>query len=233
VLGDAFWWSVPSDGSLTAQMLGLTGSASYGLNDFRDDVGRALIAKFGATGVSPGDKAFSIHENTYRLEADVAVFLEHRKYSGMKTPSGTWHYDLGAETRPRSEPNRRIVNWHQRHYDEGVKRNLAVNRRYKRVVRILKRLRDDLSVKIPSFLLECLCFNASDASYNKQAHTIYDDVKAVVAEMWNLTKPDSQSQTAKLVEVSKMKMLFGDGNTWTPAEANGFLLKAWKHVGFK
>ncbi len=230
VLKDACWSDYPADGSLTREMLGFT-DAAYGLNDFRDDVGRALAAKFGSAGVSAGDKAFNIHENTYRLDADVAVFLAHRRYSGRRTQDGGWHFDLGAETRPRSDPNRRIINWHQRHYDEGVARNNATGRRYKRVVRVLKRLRDEMSAQVPSFLIECLCFNASDGCFNRQEHSYYGDVAAVVTELWNATGDPARS--AKLLEVSRMKWLFGSGNQWKPEGARDFLLRAWQYVGFK
>lgn len=230
VLKQAWWSEYPADGSLTREMLGFSG-ATYGLNEFRDDVGRALVAKFGPSGVSAGDKAFNILENSYRLDADVAVFLGHRRYSGKRTPEGAWHFDLGAETRPRSDPSRRIINWHQRHYDEGVARNTATRRRYKRVVRILKRLREEMRAEIPSFLIECLCFNASDGCFNRQEHTYYDDVSAVVRELWNAT--GDQARYSKFLEVSRMKWLFGSGNVWKPDTAREFLLGAWQYVGFK
>lgn len=241
VLADCWWSEYPADGSLTGEMLGLT-SATYKLDDFRADVGRALVAKFGVGGVSAGDKAFNIHENTYRLDADVAVFLAHRKYSGRKSADGKWLYDAGAETRPRSDPNRRIINWHQQHYDHGVARNDATKRRYKRVVRVLKRLRDEMketgtaeakqaAALVPSFLIECLCFNAPDSCFNRREDSYFDDVAAVITDQWNACK--DSSRVRQLVEVNRVKPLFGSSNHWKPAQAQEFLLRAWQHVGFK
>lgn len=241
VLKEVFFHELPADGSLTKEMFGWT-DAKYGLTDFRDDVGRALTTRFGTSGVKVGDKAFDIHENSYRLDADVGVFVEHRRYTGAKNPDGSWFFHSGVEMRPRGDPSRRIINWHQRHYDEGVARNTATGRRFKRIVRILKRLREDMKAngsqsgkttanEMPSFLIECLAFNAADACFNKREDSYFDDVAAVVKELWNVT--GDATRASKLLEVSKMKWLFGSGNQWKPEKAREFLLAAWQHVGFQ
>jgi hypothetical protein len=231
VFQDIVYNELPANGSLTLEMLGVTTSAKHSLAGSREDVGKALVQAFGPNGVTPGDKAFDVRETKTRLDADVAVFLEHRQYSGAKDANGAWTYHSGVEMRPRSDSDRRIINWHQQHYDQGVTRNTATKRRFKRVVRILKRLRDEMGADVPSFLIECLCFNAPDACFNKMEHTYYDDVAAVIAELWNATgKPEL---TSKLLEVSRMKWLFGSGNQWKPESAREFLQNAWQHVGFK
>jgi hypothetical protein len=228
------------EGGLTRDAVG-TSDVMYGMNDFREDVGSALVARVGR-GVTPGDKAFDVHENTYRLDADVAAFLEHRRYTGRRTSSGEWEYYSGVEMRPRSDRRKRIINWHQQHYDNGVRRNDETGRRFKRVARILKRLRNEMSEcgdaqqraaahAAPSFLLECLAYSAPDESFTGD-DTYYSDVKAVIASMWNKTKPDEQEQYSKLVEVSGMKWLFRPSQPWTPEQAHEFLLRAWQYVGF-
>lgn len=237
VLTDAFFAAYPPNGKKPqASDLGHGKGVSYGLRHFRDDVGRALVKKFGADGVTPGSKAFDVHSNTVRLDADVAVFLNHRRYTGEKNADGTWHYLEGVEMRDRDDT--RIINWHAQHYDNGVSKNRRTSRRYKCVVRILKRLRDDMqeqgetpvkaASKVPSFLLECLAYNAGDGCYG--GDHLYDDVKAVIGRAWTDTKPGVD---ADLVEVSGLKWLFSASQPWTQAEAHEFLLRAWNHVGFK
>ncbi len=199
------------------------------------------MAKFGATGVTPGDKAFDIHENYYRLDADAAVLLEHRRYPGAKLPDGTWEYHRGVEMRPKSDPNKRIINWHQQHYDAGVSRNTATKRRFKRIARIFKRLRNEMrevgspgakeaAAKAPSFLLECLAYNALDASFNKDEGSYVADVRAVIADLHG--RLDDHVVDPKFLEVSRYKWLFADGQPWTRPEARSFLYHAWHHVGF-
>ena len=220
---------------------GLGQTATYGLTEFRRDVGRALVAKFG-TDVTPGNKTFDIAGNSYRLPADATPFLLHRTYTGHRNPDGTWHYYEGVETRPLNAPERRIINWHQDHYDNGVAKNKATNRRFKRVARILKQLREDMTTNgppeakaaatpIPSFLLECVSFNAQDTCFNKVEGSYYEDVKAVITALWNATKDDAVA--APLLEVNRRKALFGTHQGWTRAQAHEFLYRAWNHVGFK
>ena len=238
VLLDAFWWTIPA--GRRPEEFGLGGSATYGLTAFRSDLGQALSDKFGRD-VVPGNKTFDIAGNSYRLPADATPFLVHKAFSGRRNPDGTWHYTEGVETRSVNEPTRRIINWHDQHYKNGVTKNDATNRRYKRVARILKRLRDDMSGSggptarrvagsVPSFLLECLAYNAPNECFNQADGSYYDDVRAVIQSAWNRTKDDSQA--ARLEEVNELKLLFGAHQAWEREEAHTFMLEAWRHVGF-
>jgi hypothetical protein len=240
VLLETVYCDYPPTGSPTRAELGVT-DATYQLVDFRSDVAKALEAKFGARGVTAGEKAFNVHETSTRLDADAAVFLEYRRYTGEKNPDGTWIYLSGAEMRPRGNPTARVINWHRQHYAEGVARNDATKRRFKRITRIFKRLRDEMrengsaEVKaaaqpIPSFLLECLVFNAPDTCFNLVEGSYYEDVKATLVAQYHATKDDSGC--ASFVEVSRLKPLFAPGQPWRRDHAHDFLLRAWQHVGF-
>jgi len=238
VLHDAMYYQLP-DG-VSAAEVGLTGTATYLFDEFREDVGAALRAKFGE-GVRPENKTFTIRENGYRLNADATPFLEHRRYT-TKDHRGVWQYLEGVELRPRQSPSTRIQNWHRQHYTAGVAKNDRTGRRYKRVSRILKNLRDAMSdngtaaakaaaAATPSFLIECLVFNAPDDKFKLVEGSYYEDVKAVVAYLWHRTKPDAEGR--KCVEVSGLKCLFQGPQPWTMAQANDFLIQVWYHVGFK
>jgi len=113
VFRGAFFYEIPP-GRSPAEF-GLGQSASYGLEDFRAEVSRALVAKFGA-GVQARAKTFTILGNSSRLPADATPFLPHRMYTGRRRPDGAWEYQEGVETRPTTEPARRIINWHQEHF---------------------------------------------------------------------------------------------------------------------
>lgn len=241
VLQDACYNELPSDGSLTREMLGMS-TAQYGLSQFRDDVGAALVRKFGTSGITPGDKTFNVHESSRRLDADVTPFLLHRRYTGRKNSDGTWPYLEGAETRSRKNPSQSIINWHQQHYDEGVNRNNATKRRFKRITRILKRLRNEMKDSqvgqfsaaanpIPSFLIECLVFNAPDSCFNREEGSYYEDVKATIVHLWGDTKEDLNCK--QYLEVSRLKWLFYPDQPWSRSAAHNFLLHAWTYVDFK
>lgn len=241
VLRDVFYTQLPPDQSLNWETLGIT-NAGYGLTEFRNDVGAALVRKFGSSGVSPGDKTYNVHESKRRLDADVTAFVGHRRYTGRKNPDGSWHYYEGVETRSRKDPGKQIINWHQQHYEEGVKRNTLTKRRFKRVTRILKRIRGDMRDQgqgsiataagaIPSFLIECLVFNAPDECFNRTEGSYYDDVRETIRHLWSATRTDDPCKD--YVEVSRMKYLFRPGQPWSRDVVHEFLLRAWHHVSFK
>ena len=221
VLREAFFYLL--SGGVTLAQLGFSPSTcSY--DDFRRDIGAGLRAAFGER-VKPSPKAFSLRETPSRLNADVSVFLEYRWYY---INAGSIQYIAGEKMQPSSGQG--IINWHQQHYDRGVEKNDATGRRFKRVVRILKRLRNDMNLPVPSFLIESLVYNAPNTCLNIVEGSYYEDVKATIADLWNKTKQDSSC--AAFTEVNRIKPLFSPDQTWTRQMAHEFLLAAWRHVGF-
>jgi hypothetical protein len=241
VLKEAAFNDFPCDHSVTRAILGLK-DATYGFPQFRDDVGAALLRKFGSAGMTSGDKTFNVHESSRRLDADVTAFLMHRRYTGRKNSDGLWHFIEGTETRPRKDPLQRIINWHHQHYAEGVVRNDLTKRRFKRITRILKRLRNDMKESslykisaaaepIPSFLIECLAFNATDSCFNREDGSYYQDVRETIRHLWYGTKEDALCKD--YLEVSRLKWLFHSSQPWSRVNVHEFLLRAWHHVGFE
>ena len=55
--------------------------------DFKSMVQKALEDYFGKAGVTRGNKAFDVHANTYRIDADVVPTFEYRRYTGRKMPT--------------------------------------------------------------------------------------------------------------------------------------------------
>ena len=176
------------------------------------------------------------------MPADATPFLLHRTYTGNRKPDGTWEYHEGVELRPIDNPARRIINWHEQHYTSGVERNRITGRRFKRIARIIKQLREEMktvgkaeakaaAAPAASFLIECLTFNAPDSCYNLQGGTYYDDVRAVIIDGYKKTESDASAAT--MLEVNQRKLLFGSHQGWTREQAREFLVRAWHHVGFK
>ncbi len=215
--------------------------ATYLLEHFRADVWEALKRKFGESQIKPTNKTFNIRESNRRLDADATVSCQHRLYTGAKTGSGEWAYHLGVETRPINEPHTRVINWHEQHYNEGVKKNDATNRRFKRIVRILKRLRDEMkesssqsarsaAEQAPSFLIECLVYNAPNTCFNQEDGSYFKDVQSVISDLLKQTETDASCGSC--LEVSRMKNLFGNQQPWTRQQARCFFEEARNYVGF-
>lgn len=201
---------------------------------FKGMVEKALKNYFGSSFVVRGDKAFDIHANTYRIDADVVPTYENRRYSGNRNADSSHHYWTGVAFD--TDKGKHIKNWPKQTYENGIARNDATNRRYKRTIRIFKRLRNKMQEdkviaanNVPSFLIECLLWNAPIAAFELEKYS--DVVRRLIIELWNPTKKDETC--SKWVEVNHMKWLFNSTQPWTRQQANDFLHAAWNYIGYK
>jgi hypothetical protein len=190
-------------------------------------VDNALHAFFGANSVKRGNKAFDIHANTYRTDADViACFPFVRYQANGYSPQGTAFFTAGGL---------RITNWPDQNYDNGVTKNNETGRRFKDTVRILKNLRNEMASgnvasakKIQSFTIECLVWNAPNEAFGHDTHTA--DVRWVLAHLFNNTMKDEQC--SEWVEVNDLKYLFRGGQPCDRASAHQALSDMWDFLGF-
>lgn len=205
----------------------------YRYATFKDDVETALKDYFGKKHVTRGNKAFDIHENTYRVDADVVATFEHRRWTHRA--EGTVYYTRGVQFL--TDDGHAIVNWPSQNNDNGIAKNNDSGRRFKALARILKELRCEmLAAAVPaadgigSFLLECLAYNVSDAALAEDDY--YDMVRRALVELYHATKTD-QAGAKYWFEVNGLKLLFQSGQPWTREQTNAFLLVAWRFVGFE
>jgi hypothetical protein len=226
---DTFFPEYP-DNNVKVEINERFSDGTYTYLTFKNELEDALVARFGRVSVSRGSKSFDIKENSYRVESDVAAFFEHRRYLSATK------YLSGVEMRPDDEKPFRVRNWPDQHYQNGVSKNDATSRRYKRIVRVLKTLSNEMSEigvksakEAPSFLVECLVFNASNSCFEYSSYTSM--VKAVLAELFINTLSDEKC--SEWGEVSELKYLFKGAQPWTRQGAHQFLSDAWDYIGYK
>lgn len=203
--------------------------SDYTFFEFKSEVERALVNYFGRAAVTRGNKAFDISENSYRVEADVAPFFEHRRYDENR------RYQEGVELR--SDTGQKIVNWPEQHYNNGVNKNNNTGRRYKHVIRALKSLRNDMNDAgyrsadpMIGFYIECLIWNVPNARLSSSA-SLYDNIKASIVYLFEQCEgADKNSPCDEWGEVSDLKYLFRNGRD--PAQVSTFMRDAWNYVGF-
>ena len=94
--------------------------------DYKDMVQTALRNYFGAPAVARGNKAFDVHANTYRIDADVVPAFERRRYK--QHSDGTYSYLSGVALL--TDSGQLIENWPKQTYDNGVARNNRTGRKY-------------------------------------------------------------------------------------------------------
>jgi hypothetical protein len=223
---------------------GMTGSdfgnidGDHTYSAFKDEVEHALVNYFGQAAVRRGNKAFNLHENTYRVDADVVPVFEHRRYS----KDGS--YICGVQIYP--DNGGTIINWPERlydnnhwpnqHYENGVSKNTNTGRRYKGVVRILKKLLNTMADQgiveanpIPGFLIECLVWNTPNSNFSGDSWE--DNVRSCITHIWSNTK--SVEGCNDWGEVSEFKYLFRGSPDSKRLEAFSFIDAAWDFIGVK
>lgn len=210
-------------------------SVDYGYSHFKDDVEKALVKHFGRDHVTRGKKAFDVHENTYRVDADVVPLMVHRRFA----VDGS--YICGTELRP--DDGGRIINWPERlydkaewpnqHYENGNGKNNDTRRAYRGVVRIVKKLRNVMDEEgiseakpLKGFNVECLVWNAPNTCF---AHsTWFAAVKSVLDHLsYNLASMD---RCGEWVEVSKLKYLL-QGDEFKRQQFESFVDRARQYIG--
>lgn len=205
--------------------------ATYTYFEFKNDVEAALVAHFGRAAVKRGDKAFDVHETGKQVESDVLAAFEHRRWS--RNANGQLSYISGTEFV--SDSGKRIVNWPDQQYENGVNKHAATHDRFKKMVRILKNLRNEMDDEgnkaagpIPSFLSECLVWNVPDSDFGHA--TYYDDMREVLRFIYLGTRTEPECR--EWAEENDLKYLIRASQAWTREEVNIFALAAWQHVGF-
>ena len=177
------------------------------------------------------NKAFDIHENSYRLDADVVAAFQHRRYISRDF-SGQWKFLVGTQFF--ADDGTKVINWPEQQYANGVNKNEATGRRYKAIARIFKYLRNEMAENgidaakpMASFLLECLAFNVPAPFLMIDNYT--NAVAASLVEVYQNT--ETVDKCADWREVNELKYLFRGPQTWSCQQVNAFTAAAWQYFG--
>lgn len=200
--------------------------------EFKNLVETALKNRFGDNEVIRGNKAFDVHSNSYRVDADVLPAFAYRYYCGDEEDDYIKPTGVGFLT----DKGIRINNWPKQAYENGVSKQSATGERSKKMVRIMKKMRnkmqDDGIIKaniIPSFLIESLVWNVPNDKFNHDEY--YDDVRSVIANCFNNTLTDDGCKD--MCEVNDLKYLFHSSQPWNRTQAHSLFDSAWDYIGFK
>lgn len=166
------------------------------------------------------------------MDADVIPAFAYRYYNGNGEDDYIKPVGIGFLT----DKGVRINNWPKQAYENGVTKQSNTGERYKKMVRVVKKLRnkmqedDILTVQdVPSFLIESLVWNVPDDGFNHENY--YDDVKYVVANCFNKTTKDEDCK--EMCEANDIKYLFHLSQPWTRVQAHDFFNAAWDYLGFE
>ncbi|MGH7651545.1 MAG: nucleotidyltransferase domain-containing protein [Gemmatimonadaceae bacterium] len=226
-----FFYELPTIGAAPAAYGIVPVTISF--SNYKTDVGAALVSELGNDSVKRGNKAFDVHANTYRVDADVVPAFEHRRYTGFDS-RGLPLFHSGIKII--SDSGEVIINWPQQTHENGIAKNNRTSRMYKRLIRILKRVRNEMQAKnvseaenIASFLIECLVWNTPDNLLTQSTYSAA--LRNILLHTYNATL--NQQACNEWGEVNELMYLFRDGvKPWTREQANAFIGAAWRHIGF-
>ena len=147
------------------------GVGTYSVLDLKTAVYNALKDYCDDNGVERHDKSIKVIGNTYRVDADVVPAYRYRNYENdylFKTAN----YVPGIEIKPDSGGS--IINYPELHIKNGIKKNKNTDYKFKRHVRIIKGMKEDMKncgyaipKSVSSFGLESLLWNIPDEVYGK------------------------------------------------------------------
>lgn len=202
-----------------------------------DGMRASLVAdfnrSFGASNVRVGNKAIRIKGVTgSRAEVDVVPAVRYQWVSWME---GYSQYVTIEGVAILGRDGRWTINFPDQHSANGKAKRERTACRFKRIVRIFKRLSIEtaglglLPAKVPSFMIESLVYAVEDAFFLVETDDRYGRVKRIARRMQELLA--NSSQAAKLTEVNGLNRLFGRGQAWTYADARQFADGVLAHLG--
>jgi hypothetical protein len=121
------------------------------------------------------------------------------------------------------------------HHANGIAKRARTRLRFKKVVRMVKRLRDELvqqgairAKEVPSFLLESLVYGVEDNTFLVEADDRCDHLRRVISRI------DTQLQDAawcnSAPDITELAILFGNDKTWTASSARQFVRTVWQRL---
>lgn len=222
-----FFYELPA--GLSAADIGIQ-PATYLYPEYKDQLERALVDHFGRENVRRGNKAFDIHENTYRVDADAVACFLYRLY--FFNQEGRLRYYEGTGLRTDDE-GKLVTNFPEQQYDNGVVKNDATDRRFKALVRVIKNLRNEMgdagivaAEPIASFLIESLVWNWPNEMFDQSSWVSM--VKAFLAFIWVATKTEEDCR--HWTEINGIKSLFGSHNEWNYHQVHVFAEVAYTYI---
>jgi hypothetical protein len=146
--------------------------------------------------------------------------------------NGTPVFHIGSRVYPKSGTHK--DNYPALQLLNGRQKTKNTGRRYKKMVRALKKLQtklaDDgvLDAELPSYLIECIVYNVPDDKFNNT--TYLADMREVLAFIFNGTLPTGDWDN--WLEVHDLHYLFR-GSSWTHDEVHHLADVAWDYMELK
>lgn len=203
-----------------------TTNGTYPFSKFKDEVTACLSSLFG-TDAERKNKCIYIKGNTNRVNADVVPCFT------MKRMKDAFAVDAEG-IKFFTDDGKPVESYPEQHYSNGVLKNTATSRMYKRTVRMLKNIRNNLidggvidEKFMSSFFIESLVYNVPNNNFSSYSYT--ETLKRVITTIYN--DMDNATRVNDYLEISNLMYLFRGGDR-SASDAKEFMLKCWNYAGF-
>lgn len=197
----------------------------------RSELETGLVKKFGRHNVdATGEKAVKVHGlDGSRADCDLVPTFELNVFmKGVYCPImvegvAILHRTLG-----------RTFNFPKQHNENGIAKRTRTSHRFKRYVRMLKRLnyelaeRKEIANRLPSFYVECLVYCVEDEFFLNESDDRYDRLLRILGRLRALLSDPSWCNDA--TEVNEIKYLFRNNHSWSFRDASAFIDAAIKRL---
>jgi len=146
-----------------------TSNATYGHDELRNELITIFRNELGAANVDASKKCIKLKLGDSYLNADVIPCLSYRIYRSF---SSTKQDDYIEGIAIKKTDGKMIHNFPKHHINNGVKKHQNTDEYYKKVVRILKNMRNKLIADgsisegvAPSYFIECLTYNIPNVNF--------------------------------------------------------------------
>jgi hypothetical protein len=195
----------------------------------RREMAREFEKAFGRSVVTVGTKAIRIDKKIgSRADVDVVPAVSYR-WITQSALTGAYFVEKGIAIF--SENGDITRNFPDQHSRNGIEKRSRTRFRFKRVVRSLKWLRDELvqigmlkPKQVPSFLVESLVYLVPDSAFVAEDDDRYGRMLRVLGELDILLAHAATVQNA--TEMNGIKYLFHSSQPWTVADARAFVVAA-------
>lgn len=178
--------------------------ASPAAKSFKDEVQECLEAEF-KDDVERKNKSIKVHGNTYRKDADTVPCRRYKDFRSDFSKNAS-NYIGGIVIF--ADDGQKVINYPEQHIENGKQKNVKTNRYYKKMVRILKKMRYIMSDSkilsannVSSFGLESLLWNVPNDKFTK-----YTSYKYIFEEVVDYLY-ENQSLLATYKEANGIKAL--------------------------
>lgn len=199
--------------------------SSYTFVEFKNEIQEALRNTF--TTIERKNKCIKIPGNSNRVNADVVPCFVMTRFA-TTTQIEAEGIMLNADD------GKQIASFPEQHYTNGVAKRAATGHMYKKIVRILKKLKSELVMSgtiseniVSSFAIECLVYNVPNDHFI--AGNYKQSLKNVITRLYNDMSDVTKGN--EYVEVSGLKWLF-KGTDRSMSDVKDFMLKCWQYGDF-